>query len=367
MQQQPDKVGIREFIAIILIIIGAKLSDDTPDLFIEDLSSAAWMAPIISAIFAVIPLYLLIKVLMNYEKKDIHEINLHLLGKLFGNVVSFVLWLIGSWAIVVDTKGYVDIISSLYFTSTPAPVIYIVLMVTCVYGAKKGIQHVGSVAWLVLFYIKATLLLAFVLTIKQGHIYSIFPFFGQGIDKVVTESALKVSIYADILFLGLISTYVTTKKDFRKGIWISLGILSLELSISIMFYLFMFDYIPAQMINYPFHELIRYIKFGDFLTNIETLFFPIWLLAAFIRFSVYLYLNGILFGGIFKIKEFELVIPVLATIFLMLGLIPETSTFNTFVLRENLLNTVSPLFISLPILLWIVAKVKGEFKNEKNK
>jgi spore germination protein KB len=365
--QQKDKVGIREFVAIILIIIGAKLTDDTPDLFLEDLNSAAWMAPFLSAVMAVVPLYLFIKVLSRYEKKDLHEINLHVLGKFFGYSASIILLVIGSWAIVVDSKGYVDIIASLYFTRTPEPVIYIVLMVTCAYGAKKGIQHVGSVAWLVLFYIKVTLFLAFVLTIQQGHIYSIFPIFGNGIDEVVKESALKVSIYADMLFLGLISTFVTSKKDFRKGIWISLGILSFEISISFMFYLFMFDYIPGQMVNYPFHELIRYIKFGNFLTNIETLFFPIWLLAAFIRFSVYLYLNGILFGGIFKIKEFEYVIPSLATVFLLLGLLPETSTFNTFVLRENLLNITSPLFISLPILLWLVAKVKGEFKNEKNK
>ncbi|QOR67728.1 GerAB/ArcD/ProY family transporter [Cytobacillus suaedae] len=363
--QQKDKVGIREFIAITIIIIGVKLSDDTPDLLLEDLKSAAWMAPFLSGLIAIVPIVLLIKVLGNYEGKNLHDINVHLLGKFVGGFVSITLLLLGSAAMIIDSRGYVNIINTLYFTKTPTPIIYLLLMVTCAYGARRGIQNIGSVAWLVLFYIKFALIMAFILALQEGHVYSIFPFFGVGIEGIIRESALKVSIYADILYLALIFPFVTTKSDFKKGVWISLLILIIEVSISMMLYIFIFDYESVQMLNYPFHEMIRYIKLGTFLTNIETFFFPIWLLATFIRFSVYLYLNGVLFGGIFKIKEFEYVIPSLATVYLLAGLAPETATYTTFFLRENLLNITSPLFISLPILLWIMAKVKGDFKNEK--
>ncbi len=364
--QQNDKVGIREFIAITIIVIGVKLSDDTPDLLLEDLRSAAWMAPLFSGLIAIIPIYFFLKVIGNYEDKNLHDLNIHLLGKIVGSIVSFLLFMVGSAAMVIDTKGYVDIIGSLYFPKTPLPIVYLLLMIVCVYGAKRGIKNIGSVAWLVLFYIKVALIMAFVLALQEGHIYSIFPFFGPGIEGILKESVLKTSIFADILFLGLIAPFLTDKKAFKKGVWISLIILIVELTISMMLYLFIFDYMSVQMMNYPFHEMIRYIRLGKFLTNIETFFFPIWLLATFVRFSVYLYLNGVIFGGIFKIKKFEYVIPSLATVYLLFGLIPETATFTTFFLREYLLNISSPVFIGLPILLWVMAKVKGEFNNEKS-
>ena len=47
-------------------------------------------------------------------------------------------------------------------------------------------------------------------------------------------------------------------------------------------------------------------------------------MAAFIRFSAFLYLNALMFGHLFKIKDFEFLIPSLATIYLLIGIIPET-------------------------------------------
>ena len=42
-------------------------------------------------------------------------------------------------------------------------------------------------------------------------------------------------------------------------------------------------------------------------------------MAAFIRFAAFLYINALMFGHIFKIKDFEFLIPSLATIYLLLG------------------------------------------------
>ena len=48
------------------------------------------------------------------------------------------------------------------------------------------------------------------------------------------------------------------------------------------------------------------------------------MLGAFIRFAAFLYINAMMFGHLFKIKDFEYLIPSLATIYLLIGMIPET-------------------------------------------
>jgi len=128
-----------------------------------------------------------------------------------------------------------------------------------------------------------------------------------------------------------------------------------------MAYVMLFDYNGVKLLNYPYHETIRLIELG-FITNVESMFFPFWLIATFLRFSFLLYISAFLFGGIFKIKQFEYTIPTLGTIIVFLGLIPETPVFNFTSNREIFLNISTPIFMVFPLLLWISAKIKGDSK-----
>ncbi|HZG73050.1 MAG TPA: GerAB/ArcD/ProY family transporter [Chondromyces sp.] len=366
MKNEKGIVGIREYVALILLMVGVKLSDDTPVHFFEKMKTTGWMAPIIIAVISLLPILLLVKVMTNYKDKNLHDVNIHLFGKKIGIIVSMVLWLAGSFSIATDSRIYVDTIGTMYFTSTPTLVIYLILMGVCAYGAKKGIQHIGSVAWLLISYVKISLLLTFLLILQQSNINHIFPFWGPGPLETVKEASIKTSIYADFLFLALIAPYIKGPKEYKKGTWIAFAIVSVELTISFLLFLLMFDYVPIQMMNYPYHESLRLLTFGTSLASIETIFFPVWLIATFVRFAAYLYLSAILFGGIFKIKEFEYIIPSLACLFILVGMIPETPSHTIFVLRDWNLTMLTPLFLIFPIILWSVAKLKGEFKHEKS-
>lgn len=86
---------------------------------------------------------------------------------------------------------------------------------------------------------------------------------------------------------------------------------------------------------------------------------------SFIRITFYLYLSALLFGATFKIKQFEYIVPTISTIIVFAGLIPESVTYSVDQLREGFLRTITPFILVLPVILWITAKLKGEFKNGK--
>lgn len=364
MDKSTGKIGIREYIAIVLLTIGTKLADDLPAILYSSLYNAAWMAPIISGVISVVPIYLLIKTMIYYKEKSLLEIIVHLFGKYIGFIIIFALWIILSAGIIIDTTIYTDIIGSMYFTRTPTIVLYAILIGVCIYGAKKGLEQIGSVAKVMLPYIKVSLFVALILTMVEGNFAFLFPLFGPGEWEIVKESALKISIYGDILYLSLLTPYIRKTKDFTKGTWIAFVILIVELTVAILAYVLLFDYQAAKMLNYPFHEVTRYISVG-FLTKMETFFFPFWLIATFIRFSIYLYLNGILFGRLFRISHFEHMIPSLATLFLFIGMILENESLALSQIRDHFLLIVTPIFFGLPCMLWIAAKFKGDYKNEK--
>jgi spore germination protein KB len=366
MQQSKQLIGIKEYIAIVLLMIGTKLTDDTPSLLYEYIENAGWMAPIINGIIAIIPIYLLIKVVTNYKDRSLAEVCDHLFGKFFSFIILLLLLAIGLFAVIIDTAIYTDIIGTMYFSKTPTIIIYGILMLVSAYGASRGFEHIGSVAWTVFPYLQVSLLLALILAIAQGNTAFLFPLMGPGTWEVVKESSLKLSIYADFLYLFLLFPYIKNSKVFKKGTWLSLIFLVINLSVSLACYVFLFDYKTIMQLNYPYHEVIRTISFG-FMVNMEALFLPFWLIASFVRFSIYLYINAILFGHLFRIKHFEYLIPSLATLIVFLGIIPENPTFAIFGLREKLLLISTPIFFLLPCLMWLVAKLKGEFNHANKK
>ena len=361
MDNTKGTIGIREFLAIILIIIGTKVTDNTPTSLFDKVGSAAWITVILMGLFSFIPIYLLTKLIIAYEDQNLIDIIFRLLGKYIGFFVIFLLWTTETYSIVINSATYADIIETMYFVKTPLFFTYIVLIGVAAYGAKKGLEFIGSAAWVTLIGLNIALFVVLILSILQGRFNYVYPILGNGIPEILKESAMNASILGEFLYLGFIVTSLRSTNVYKKGIWIGFIYVTTVYMLALISYIMLFDYVSIVNLNYPFHETIRFIQLG-FLTNVESLFLPFWLVASFLRFSFYLYISALLFGALFKIKQFNYLVPSIAILIVFLGLIPEAPVFTLINLRENFVYFTAPIFLFLPLILWITAKLKGELK-----
>ena len=69
MKQQLGKLGVREYISIAILMVGAKATEDTPTHLFSKVQNASWMIPILSAGIFFIPLFLLLKTLTLYPRQ----------------------------------------------------------------------------------------------------------------------------------------------------------------------------------------------------------------------------------------------------------------------------------------------------------
>ena len=169
-----------------------------------------------------VPLFLLLKTLTLYKDKNLFSVIQQLLGKYIGFIVCLLIFVISSTAISFDSRTYVNIIRSFYFTTTPNVIIYAILMSVCAYGAKKGIQHIGSVCLdCSFFYSVVSFFLALFLCLKDSTVQAIFPIWGPGKLEILKQSSLKITLFADFFLLTMLIPYMTSMKDFRKGTWIA--------------------------------------------------------------------------------------------------------------------------------------------------
>ncbi|WP_428909542.1 GerAB/ArcD/ProY family transporter [Niallia sp. Krafla_26] len=366
MKQQPRKIKIREFMAIMISVIGAKATEDTPVGIYHQVQNAAWMIPILTGTLFILPLYLLLKTLSLFEGKGLFQGIQLIFGRYVGFVICLILFFIHTLVVSFDSRTYSDIIRSHYFPTTPYIVIYGILMFVCAYGAKRGIEHIGMVAYLIVFYSFISINIALLLSLQDTSIELIFPIWGSGKLEILKASTLRFNLYVEFIVAALFIPYMTSMKDFKKGTWFTFIIIMIQLSISILVYICLFDR-SLGSIGYPFHALIRFISIGNFLANVEILFFPVWIVGSFIRFAVAIYIGALMFGAIFKIKDFEYLIPAITIMYLLIGFIPETPADVSLDFKPLIRNVTGITYVALAILLWIVALLKGEFKHAKKK
>lgn len=347
-----EYIGIREFVAIIIITLTPKVAEDTPTFLFEKAGNAGWIVAILASILALVPILLLMSVINHYENHNLVDIIYDLFGKWASGIFVFLLWIVVSSYMVIDSAIIVDLIATLYYPNTARIAVYLLFMVVCAYGTYKGMQSVGTIAWLVLPILVATLLFSLILGAVQGQASFLYPIFGEGIWEIVKTTTTQFSIYADILFFFIFVTILKDNKAFKKAIWIAFPIIIIQFTTAMITFVMVFDFESLKLVSYPYHELIRFISIG-FITNIESLYFPFWIIGTLIRYSVYFYLCTYILARFLNIKDYRLLIPIYGILIILIGSIPNSPPFQFTYIKTILIYFATVFFITAPLMIWL--------------
>jgi spore germination protein KB len=284
------------------------------------------------------------------------------LGNKIGVLVGFVFFVVALASTIVDTRGYVEIIGTLYYPNSPLLVVYFLYLLGSYLVAIRGINGISRVAWSIFPYIQFSLLLLIFFIFKELIFYRATPILGPGIGPILKEGAFKVSIFAELIFFGMLYPFIKNEQSYKKATIIGIGISLLEISLFIFLYSALFDFPTVERVSFPYHEMARYASVGDYITNTETFYLTFWLLGSIIKYAIYLYITILIFSTTFKIKNQKRLFPMFLLFIFFVGLQPRNISM-VMQYREMLLHTASLLVPSIPVLLWFVAKWRGELKN----
>jgi len=260
----------------------------------------------------------------------------------------------------------------MFMPRTPVYVIHALGLGTCYYAASKGLKVLGYTSWLLFFVVKffTVLFIVFALqfVLKDSDVRNILPLFGPGPKEVLAVVPENATIFADFFFISVFYSYFKSHKEYIKGSILGWIISLAELSIIFALFTMAFYYPSLTKIQVPFHQLAMNIGIGRYVSNIELFFLGYWILAAVMRFSLYLYTAAAALGCSLRLKEFEPLLLPLTLLFYLLGLIPNNEIEIIFEIRKNFLVKTGWVSIALlPVILWFVSKIRGGNKDAKTK
>ena len=351
-------MGFREFFSIVVLTLGLKATDISTVFVFRDGLNAAWMIVIGSFLLILPSLFLLNQVLKKYQCKNILEITQLTLGKPVAFVIAFILLCFTLLNTASDSRSYLSQLTTINFPNTPLFILYLCFLVVCMWGAKKGWESVGATAWAVFPYLIIAIGLLIVLMLQESIFNRTFPLFGAGMLEV-TKASFKYSfIFSEPFTLAMMYPLVKNHQTYTRSLYASLLFTVFLMVLLYLCYLWMFDFRSVERIAYPFNEAIRFVSFGRYITNIETFFIAIWLVAVVIKFTVYIYIVCKIFGFLFRITEFENSILPITLLILIIAMIPENNEVNMFNIRAVVSTYYKYLILFLPPVLWAASKVK---------
>lgn len=354
-----EKIGIREFSTMLLLIIGVKLSDTTPVLLFQRAKNAGWILPIIAYIVIMPSFIILLSLLKKYATKDLSEIIYHLMGKYIGFFYNFGIFTIFMILSIISTRDVMDTITTMFYVETPPIILYLIFMSAAVFLCRRGLEVIGGTCWIVVPALIAAASTAVLLTLPDMNFQFIFPIGGIKTTELLAGIPFYSSMQSEVIAIAILFTRVRSYEEYAKGSFIALTIGMILISVSCLAYLLVFDVLPLEHIPFPFLELTRIIRIGRFISNAEALFFTFWIMAACLRYTIYMYVVTKWLLNTFHKDNLEPFFKFTASIVIFFSLLPENYVTLVFKVRRYLLLSSFLILIPLPYILLLLSKRKG--------
>jgi len=349
-----EKIGYHEALALLVILISAKIFLSMPRNMALIGKSAGWLIVLLSGILSLFGFYFINVLLKKFPGKNIIQIGTDLTGKWFGPVLGFLVFLFFLVSAALLLRQFAESFIIAILPRTPISVIITFFLILLIYCVILGIETLSRVAW----FFGPYLLIALIVTITFSlnfNLEFLLPILGPGPLPLLKHSLDNTGLFSGILFLGLIAPLIRKKEKVSRVGFYSLSIAVIINTLVTAAVILTFNYASAGKLAFPIFQLSRLISISEFIQRVEAVFVFLWFFAAAIELSCLFYGTVASFSLIFKLKNYRpLVFPMAALIF-TLSLIPASMT-EAVRLDGFVFNPFYALVaFGLPLGLWFVS------------
>lgn len=330
------------------------------------LSSSKQNSPysiILGFILGFIILYLFMKI-MNYEKDlNIFEKMEKLYGKILGNIINLLLFLLFSFYFLYTLWSVQLYIQNKYLDKTPSIIILILFLIPTIYSVNKGIKTISKLS-LIIFMISIIeiFLCIFGLT-GFVEINNLKPFFEVPILKILKNSLYFISYFLTPIFmLSIVPKNKLENSDkINKTISIFYIIGCINFLLLFIFIIGVFGIELAELFYYPEFTLIKKINYFDFIQHVENILSSQWLFSLFITEVM-----SLLFSKEYLVQK-KIYKKSIYYILIAVALVFSTMLFKNTTIGYDLVKKYFSIIYSIPIfILVIVSVILILFKKNKN-
>ncbi|ASR47471.1 GerAB/ArcD/ProY family transporter [Paenibacillus kribbensis] len=323
----------------------------------KDAGHDLWISPIWAHLPGLLFVLAMIRLSNMFRRETIIQYSERLLGPWLGKAAGLAVIFYGINLTSVILREYGDFISAVFLRKTPTLVAIGGMVLLVSYAVRGGVEVLGRLAQLFLPLTFLVFGLLIILSITEWDVNNILPIMGKGIIPSVKGAIIPLSWFSGYMMLGIYFPFVSNQRKTTAYALLTWFCLLVTLSVSGLVSVFLFGK-HVSTLNYPFIEVVRYIKIGEFIQHVDALLLIVWLPGTFIQLTSYLYTAALGASQLLGLKQYrQLVFPLgLLTLVMSMWRTPSVDEFEIYLGTSQVI--LDFFCIALGLLLFVTAWIR---------
>lgn len=249
---------------------------------VQKAKADAWMTVPLSALFAFLPLALLVATASRFPGQDLFSAlaRRHPVAGRFTGMLYLLFFFV---ILCRDYRAIVLFINMTLLEFTPLLVVALLILVCVVYMARGGLEVLARSAELWMVLLLASIILIPILLMSEFQPQNLQPLLYNGVMPLVHGGWYLFPFFGEIMVLALLAGYpVFDLKTAAKSLLVSAGAIFVMTFCTIL----VLSANVASRINFPVYEMIRQIHLTDFLDRLELPLVAIWMPSMFVKIGI---------------------------------------------------------------------------------
>lgn len=270
-----------------------------------------WLAPVVSALIAGIPIVLLLAGLARFHpQRSLGEIAELCLGKWGGKLVALVTWAFSVFLGSLVVRDIMDFVTTAVLPGTPLLITGLLFVATASYAALGGGEVIARLAVLSLVVILGSHIFVVLGLVDQMEPIRLRPFLGRGLRPVLQASYPAIGWVGELWLFGWWLGLTDRPRKVGSGLLWGVGLATWVLSITTALIIASFgiDLVPKMLL--PSYYLVHLVRIGEFLERTEVVLIGSFVLGMTIKAAVCLWVAATCAARVLGVQKLTWLVPV---------------------------------------------------------
>lgn len=297
------KLNKWEAVFFILIIIINKIILNLPKNLILVCSTGSILNLLYLAIISIIILYIILKLFKPFSNADILDLSEFVGGNFLKILIGFLYIILFFFASSFVLINFINILENIYFPLSPKLMLLLFFVIPAFIANLVGGKSISKTNCIIIPAIIFSLLVIFLGTSESFEWTHLFPILGNGVKSTFVDGLTNIYAFSGIAYIFFLKPMLKNEKDFNKISYLTFGISTVFLILSVASLLLTFPTITSSQEINSIYTISRVIQFGSFLERLDALFILLWILSVMSYVSISMFLCIRVTKKLFNLKN----------------------------------------------------------------
>ena len=255
-----------------------------------------------------------------------------------------------------------EMISQVLLPKTPVQLIILVMLLSVAYLVKSGIEAIGRMGEVLIYFIAVPLILVFLLVVPHGEYMQLMPFFQTNLRGIGMGTFVVSLIFMPLEIMLMLAGLMKETKKVRRAMLVAVITIGIASAIIVLLTYVGVGFNETQRQVWPVLTLMQSMSLnGSMVENQEILMMTGWIFSIFIYLSSGIYFTSLIGSRSFKYKRENIFVLPIVPIIYFIAMIPENlvAAYDYY----NKFQYYFGIWFILPIPLILALIAKGRRKS----